>query len=498
LNILRNLVVKEINDTLSKYNIKDLIPYLITRTDALSHIYEHNCTRIKRSFAHQVDYDRDKEYGILENNYHRMHYNYRYLIEKCIQLQPNGKEYLDNRQFQYLIAIIDWLRSIYQTSDMLHYEIYPITYIINNDFIIEIIVDPEFEHKQELFSKEEAATKIGSRDNPNDDVVSPRTIDKFLADLDSAFKASLHFGFLDMINTLQILTHWASYNNDIKEAPFYSAKAEEIKEVCQANINGFDAEGLTFILDFLTLKSNEVVSIQGKSEFCDDIPVWEYKKRYARYNIRPLLKLNDIFYWGPHSTRRAGIIWSGAPSEGFLPANLSIGSISKVIKDEKRFIENALENKTTDVLKRYTHFVEQRVELHKRDKAGRHPLSLGDYDVLAFYPTKNIVFNIECKDLPPPFCLKDAMTLRELIFGVPNKHRGYIDKVNNRKDYLEKNIALFFKALKWPIDTSKPPDVITIFLSRQNYWWTRFPPIETNIIFLKISRLSYFIDKLIA
>lgn len=79
---------------------------------------------------------------------------------------------------------------------------------------------------------------------------------------------------------------------------------------------------------------------------CLDIPVWEYKKRYARYNLRPLIMINGKYIWGSHSVMKSGIIWSGSHFEGVLPADLKLPTIQKVFESKKKLIEDALEEKT--------------------------------------------------------------------------------------------------------------------------------------------------------
>jgi len=75
-------------------------------------------------------------------------------------------------------------------------------------------------------------------------------------------------------------------------------------------------------------------------------------------------------------------------------------------------------------------------KLHRVDKAGNHPKDLGDYDVLAFYPQANTILNIECKNILPVYCIKDAKTLRETIFGIPVKMRGIFVRLINDRNIL--------------------------------------------------------------
>jgi hypothetical protein len=247
------------------------------------------------------------------------------------------------------------------------------------------------------------------------------------------------------------------------------------------------------ILEFLTLRSEDVIRILGQTTACDDIPVWEHRKRFSRYAIRPLIYINGKYYWGAHSTRKSGIIWSGSLSHGYLPTDLESIKIQKEIDNEKRLIENALENKTYGIVLGYTSNVIRRCVLHERDSEGKHPIDLGDYDVIAFYGRKNIILNIECKDNLPPYCLKDATRLKRKIFGKGNGDEGHFNQINKRKYYLEGNIQKICRGLNWPIDSDNLPKIITIYLTRNTYWWTRFPPKDQDVTFLTAVQLSNFL-----
>jgi len=179
-----------------------------------------------------------------------------------------------------------------------------------------------------------------------------------------------------------------------------------------------------------------------------------------------------------------------------LPTDLQSPTIEKVLRSEKKLIEDALVVKTLEIVKRYTPYARPNLELHSVDKNRDHPSDLGDYDVLAFYLKKNTVLNIECKDILPAFCLKDAKRLRETIFGKENKDEGHFRQINKRRDYLLLHLLKIAQALKWPIDVNNLPKIVTIYLTRMTYWWTKFPPKDFKTVFLRVDMLSKFIEDL--
>jgi hypothetical protein len=384
----------------------------------------------------------------------------------------------------------------YAASDSLHYGIHPVGMKIGRDSLVEVVYDESLIKKEKEFAEEEAKLKLGLIGNPDDRVSSPRSLDDFLEALDRAFRQDLKFTFRSMINVLQVLTRWSDFRPHTETSPFYSGNLDEIKGTCLENIEGISLEEIGPIINFLTLKSEDIIRLSGQDETCSDLPVWEHRKRYARYNLKPIIVIDGVFYWGPYSVRRSGIIWSGNLSYGTLPTNLQSPAIQEILRSEKKLIEDNLVIKTLEIVKRVTPYARSNVWLHKLDKAKNFPSDLGDYDVLAFYPEKNIVLNIECKDILPPFCQKDAKTLRETIFGEGDKDQGHFKQINKRRVYLSDNFLEIAKTLNWPIELSKLPEIVTLYVTRMTYWWTKFPPYEIDAVFQRVDLLSKFIEGL--
>lgn len=279
-------------------------------------------------------------------------------------------------------------------------------------------------------------------------------------------------------------------------SPFYSANAAEIENACMRRIDSFVREEVATILEFLTLKKDEVLSIIGQDDPCLDLPVWEHRKRYARYTLRPLILIEDRYCWGPYSAMRSGLTWSGNLSYGTLPVDLQSTKVQEVIGSEKKLIEKALEGKAFEIASRFTSYTIKNFKLHKLKSEFPHPSDLGDYDVLAFIPEKNVVLNVECKDILPAYCLKDAKSLREKIFGEYGKDKGHFEQIDRRQSYLKEQVLNIAKDLSWPVSADAPPKIVTIYLTRLTYWWTRFPPREVNALFLRVDMLAKFIEEL--
>ncbi len=494
LNALRDAVIAEINSEVHKYEFSRSIPYLLARIDALIDDDERRTLTIEYSIRHEVEYDRAEAYAEHHSKYVTMHRNYRYLIEKFVQLQPTGEALLSKDSFQYLIALIDWLHVFYSASDSLHYGIDPVGMKVDRSFLVDVEYESDIKEKEKLFGEEKAKISMGLIGQAEDRVASTRPTQELLDTLDNAFKDEFNFTFKSMINVLQVLASWVEHGSGIEMRPFHSAGLSEIEEACMQRIDGIVREEVAPILEFLTLKKDDVLRIIGQDEPCLDLPVWEHRKRYARYTLRPLILIEDEYYWGPCSAMKTGLIWSGNLSYGTLPIDLQSPKVQEVLESEKGLIEDIIEGKTFEIVKRYTKYVRKKCELHNISPS--HPLGLGDYDVLAFIPEKNVILNIECKDILPAYCLNDAKRLREKIFGRHGKDRGHFEQIEKRQSYLTEEILSIAKDLSWPISVDALPKIVTIYLTRLTYWWTRFPPREVSALFLQVDMLAQFIREL--
>ncbi len=497
LNQLRRLVVDAIQTEVLKYDVVLSIPYLIERIDALEDDHDRQRFSLHQSMKHEVDFERDERYFNEWQEFLQHHKDFRYLIEKFVQLRPHGREKLTQEAFQYLIALVDHLHEIYVASDSLHYQIYPVSITITDDYLISVNDADDLTAKQEILGREQAKISLGELGIEADRVETPGSLDEYLNQLDEAFKRDLGFSLKNLVAALSVLAQWVGYDENSKLSTYYKATEKTLSTICQKSIIDLTEEEAIRIIKFLTLTSTDVIRISGQTQPCDDIPVWEYRKRYSRYTLRPLIFLNGQYYWGPHSAKRAGIMWSHVPLDHALPADLSTPSVDRVLDNKHRLIEKEIEEKVLDIIRRYTAYAEGNVKLHQRDKEGKHPAELGDYDVLAFLPGKNIILIIECKEISPAFCAKDSKRMREKIFGRPEKEKGYLEKVENREDYIRKNIEKVIKVMEFPPVPIESVQTVSIFVSRDLYWWMKYPVRPTNVVFLRTDLLAAFIDSLL-
>lgn len=485
---LKDSMVAEINRVVSEYGLKEALPFLLSSMDGLVNERQMKKLRLKHSLEHEVDFDRGQSYAENERDFIVEHRNYRYLVEKFVQLKPSGAKTLTEDDLKYLLALVDKILEIQAASDALHYEIYPLNVKVTRDFVIEIRYKDDIEEMQKSFSEESALLSLGTLGKEADRLNDHTNLEEYLDQLDIHFMADYGFQLKNMVAVLTVLSSWAANANTNEEAS-YSSSIDRIRAVCAKAIKDFDPKELDSIVNFLTLDGEQLLFVKGTLTPAPDLPVWEHTKRTHRYGIQPLIKVDKTYYWGPYSTYLSAGIWMNAASDGVMPADLAGPSTRSFLKVENSKSEKLLEDKITEITKRFTPYAE-RVNYSR----GTHPQEIGEYDTLAYLENENILLNIESKDMDNVYCLKDAKRLKEKIFRLEGKHKGNLLKVEDREEYLRNNTQNFRDKLNWPIKDN--PTIVSLYISRKYYWWTKYPPRPTSVTFLRLDLLDDYLSDL--
>ena len=495
INEIRKKMVQHVNLEVIKYDFKPSIPFLIEKAESIINLFEQDKRGIEKSSELKIDYDPRERYIEIHDKYINYLKNYNYLIEKFIQINPQQTgEIISIKSLKYVLALVNEIITLYTASDALHYEIFNVFLNVSHDYLFEIEYEPEIDKKYKNYGERFYEHKTSLSDKNTATLLDIKDKNQFLDKLDSAFLEELRFSIINMLTICRILSRWASCTK-AKISTYYTSNFDKLFKVCNKNMSIFiEKEELKRILKFLTLEQSNILLIEDDPIPCDDLPVWEIKKRPNRCNVKPIIFIDDQYYWGPWSIHRCLIIWRGSITNGRLPFLIDKKEIKKAINFGKKMIEDGLVAKTYEIISRFTTFIDKEVKLHKRVKKGKHPEELGDYDVLAFLKQKNLILNIECKHLNQVFCLKDAKSLRENIFG-RGEDKGYIEKIIKRENYLKNESEKIMEIMKWPFD-KKLPEIISLFVSKNLYWWAINPPYTNNIKFVTIDSLGKYISNL--
>ena len=495
INEIRKKMVQNINSEVEKYDFKPSIPFLIEKSESIINLYEQDKRGVKKSSELKIDYDPRERYIEIHDKYINYLKNYNYLIEKFIQMNPQQiGEMISIENLKYMLALVNEITILYNVSDALHYEIFNVSLNVSHDYLFEIEYEPEIDKKYKNYGERFYEHKTSLSDKNATTLLDIKETNQFIDKLDAAFLKELGFSLVNMLTTCRILSRWANCSK-VEINTYYTSNFDKLFKVCNKNMSSFvEKEELNRILKFLTLEQSNILLIEDDLIPCDDLPVWEIKKRPNRYNVKPIIFVDDQYCWGPWSIYRVLLIWEGSITNGRLPFSINKKEIKKVINFGKKMIEDSLVTKACEIINKFTPFLDKEVGLHKRDKRGNHPEELGDYDILAFLKQKNLILNIECKHLNQVFCLKDAKSLKEDIFG-KGEDRGYIEKIIKRENYLKNESEKIMKIMNWPIDKNLP-GIISLFVSKNLYWWAINPPYTTNIKFVTIDSLGKYISNL--
>lgn len=495
LNSLRSKIVKTLNAIVIEYSLSDAMPVLLEKANALAHDSWRAKAEIKASREHEVDYKRGERSSEKEKEFLHWYKVYRYLIEKFVQLQPAGKVDLDKQHLKELLAFADRLIDLYVASDFINYELYPVDIHISREYIVSTSDEHnDIASMEKEYGEEQAKLNLGIIGNIDDSVDSIIPVSDYLDKLDYAFKKDFGFGLKNFVNVQQVLALWGIAKKE--DNTHYCATVEEIASVCSRQITGYDVSETDNIVKFLILKPEEILTIKGDTQPAKDVPIWEHSKRLTRFDIRPLIKIGDQYCWGPHSIDRTSRIWVNISSMHKLPSDFDAPTVKAVLMKGHEDIRNCLVARIKEIALRYATSVQQDVYPHKYDK---EVSDIGDYDILAYVKDKNILFNIESKIIDPPFSNKDSGRMQRKIFGEAKEDgvfkRGYLQRVEERAKYLETKGKDLITQLGWATP-AKDPKVISLFVTRIGFWWTKHPPIDTGVEFIEIRLLDEYMRNL--
>ncbi|MBP6003660.1 MAG: hypothetical protein KA746_09530 [Pyrinomonadaceae bacterium] len=493
IRILTKSLVDVVNARVAQLDISDAIPAFISNVDSLTHKLEEAEARTENSLSQEVDYVREEESEKRKSEYLHLLHEHQYLIEKVVQLQPSGSELLTEDVISELLALVDRLLHMNTVSDHIHYEIFPAGLHISHDFRAIAEHVENISNRMKEWGKEQAQIKLGMI-GTDDRVPIGVDMATYMADLDVAFRTDLGFGFNDLISFQAALASW-TYDNDAAEHTFYAATADEITEACDERIERFDKPSAGKIIDFLTLDHNKVLMLEGASEPTFDLPVGEHRKRSNRYGLRPLVKIGEKYYWGAHSLDRSCKIWASMTNTHKFPSDIAAPSVAKVLDGYHEKYRKALQSKIVEIVGRFTSDVEPEVSPSSRRFSAT---DIGDIDVFALMPDRKTILNIESKVIDQAYTSKDIKRVAEKIFGRTTSkgtfEEGYVHRVELRDRFLKDSGRPLTESIWGKVEDDIR--VVSIFVTPNSFWWTKFPPINTGVHFVELSLLQDFLSSI--
>ncbi|WP_181300272.1 hypothetical protein [Rhodanobacter sp. PCA2] len=479
----------ELHKRIAACDLMSLLVFCVEQHDALIAEYQRATSRIQLSLVHEVDYSRANAIAEAHDRFTRNARNYRYVIEAALSMASVGEAAEKTELTVDLLATVDWLFVLYGASDVLHNGIHPGGVELDHHYVPEVFFSDGLTEKEHEFSLEQANLKLGIELTAADEIHGLQP-GQGLEAIDRAFSTDLGFTLSNLAQALATLSRWPSATGSGEIKLSYQASIDKIVEVLRDSVEGLAADEAHRIVRFATIDPLHIRVLLGKETSESDVPVWEHNKRAQRLTIRPLIPMSSgKLLWGAASVERAGRIWVGSVSDGYLPADFRWPAVKAEVRNIKKGIEKGLEKRAYEICARTAPHLAEGIDFMRRFKNEGFD-DVGDFDVLAYWPDANRWIAVECKYNQPPFCLKDARRLRDRIFGDGRDH-GQFDQIERRHRFLDEHLERLRQLLGWPAPASdRPPSIMDVYVGREIYWWMRNPPYKVDSHFVRIDTLD--------
>lgn len=491
----RDMFRRLVHERIAELNRIQLVVFSVEQLDALIGRFDSAAKTAEISLSHDVSYSRTEKLADAHRTFVRESRNYRYLLETCLSISASETTEVTSERVVEIVASIDWLHVLYDASDTLHNGLDVAGLELDHFFVPEIRYSEGREEREKVFAAEMADLRLGIGVTPTDRVDVVREDSDEWKMVDAAFLHDTGVRFADFAAGLLVLSRWSSTSKDSDLGWSYTAPRARVRDVLVESIKDLTATDADRIISLATIDPRGIRRLLGKPNDETDVPIWEHNKRGNRYTIKPLIPLDaDLFLWGAASAERAARIWTGSVADGFLPADFDWPNVVDAVRSIKSRLDQQLEMTAFQVVNRATPFAARGMDFKRRfPREGLE--DVGDYDVLAYWPSTNQWLIAECKYNQPAFCLKDARRLRDRIFGTGN-NRAQFSKIERRRDFLSANQNRLRSLLEWPPPNGATPASITeVYVSREIYWWMRNPPYETPTHFVRIDVLDHWVRK---
>ena len=486
LNILmkiREILNKKIEYELSQYS-EEIIQYIL---EILDDIFFSNGAVVE-SYNQSECYRNSNNYIEREKIFRENYKIFIFILENKLYQNIYGGKKITENNIKYLYALVKWIINVYTSIEVVYYSVNKNLKLIieeNKLFTIEIINEKNIEDWENYIMKLiYSNTDIG-------DVVSEEEKKSFFEELDRTFLKKLQFSFSKLIEKLYLL---ANYDKSEEKVIKFTKK-----ELINAIKSEDSEEEILNIIQELILESKYLGSILEGENLRDKgfIPYDEINKRPYRLQVKPLIKLNDIYYFSREICKRTINVFLRHISNGKLPYRSKYREIQDVMDKYAKKIQNNIVDKAFEILKENGYkIIYKEVDLRKLDKNGNHPLleKLGDYDLLVFDIKNNIILNIESKYISQDFCAKDLKNTMEKLFGKNENDKSYIRQVLKRQKYLVENIEKIANNLNFEFQSKIR--VIPIFLAYTSNIFLKNPLIESDIICITLNEFESYLKSL--
>lgn len=396
-----------------------------------------------------------------------------FALETNLYLEnQRGTVKLSSDDIEFILAFSNWMVVLFDTADICHKSESDKHINVRDDFVIDIVDSDEM---LDIFDG------INKRVYDNNDYsIRLDYEDKaYLDDAITSFRMDTGMDFLKLLTFLDFMTLLYSYEfaSEIQSNVYSLNKEEMINSFTNEYEGKIDRQEILNMIEYLTIEPKMLKIWKGN--VVDFLPIGERENRPHRFNLKPIVEINNQIVFSPALMSDLHKRWKFGMTDFYLPLEVGIENTVKSILSWKKRYEDLI---VDDVYQNFKDIgitnVWKEVELHKLDKKSKHPNDLGDFDVIAYDKTRNMLWVIECKVLNKVGSIHENIMQQYNFF----LNKKYDEKFQKRIDYIVEHSNQFLEAQQVELtdEIIIRPYMITnkVFISR--YKKVRFEIVTLN------------------
>jgi hypothetical protein len=321
--------------------------------------------------------------------------------------------------------------TLQDNSDVCHFTEFDVSIEVDGEFKVNTIMSKSAEQQyQEILSRKYRHKEYGIKHDARDEDHFLKCADAFLADTGVELGILLSF-----LKYLQLGVVEATFMIEVFPNVFEATK-ENLVDGFLAYMDDFEhnyRKEISDVLDFITLDCHELKYLKGEKH--DVLPIWDRENRNNRFEVKPMLAVNDKYVFSPVTMKQLKTFWENGFFEWYPPFEIGLDNVKKELEKWKRRYEDEM---VQDIASLFVDagFNPVYPEIEFRSRFPRHDFpDIGDYDVIAINQPKMEMWLIESKVLQKVGSVfEDQMQQKGFFFSDKND-----EKFQRRIDYVKNN-----------------------------------------------------------
>ncbi|HAS74184.1 MAG TPA: hypothetical protein DCS67_08585, partial [Clostridiales bacterium UBA8960] len=364
------------------------------------------------------------------------------LIETNLALSRSETDPLSSESLSELILFSERLLLLFQCADMCAYNQSQtcLEFHVTNDYLTfvsqgEVYEERYLDLKRRMMQNEDYSIKIDSVDK------------EYFEEVTNAFKQDIGISFRLLIDFLDFLSlaYPRKHMEDEERWNVFTANQSVIVDefINWAEEENYNASEVNLVLEYLTVDQKMLKTLKGIKK--DFIPINDREQRDNRFDVKPLLIIDNKVYFSPAVARELKHKWFDGMLDFMPPYEYGLVHVVKALDIWRcRYQEMMVQ----DIAKLFRDHCFEMVlterELYDIDRTGNHPKELGDFDVIAISIAKKEAWIIESKVIKKVGSVFEDQMQQKGFFH-QNK---YDEKFQRRIDYFTEHMISILTALK--------------------------------------------------